>query len=484
MMNLGDNYVTGDNIYLRELQNFFFEVLGMMSITHYGAIGDGRTDNYGPLQVAIDDAHRRGLNYLYVPYGKFIYTGELINIGDIKFVGNPHSKIVNIRTEEEITIHQFGAPGYFVESYSDLNAKPTMNGETIVGDMTSSDLGLQGELTAGDGISIEDNVIATDGMQQQLIAGANISISSNNVISAFEGAAAANTPSMMAKLSGDVAISEMSTIVPFSVSTTSATGSEYFTLENNKIVVGTGITKVLVSFSTNISHAGSSGLRSLSLMKNTTTVYRLDKDELFPQFDVSNYLIDVQEGDRISLVYVGESGDTIEDTTYLTVTPAEIVSEVIEPFFSSLLPRAWTSGAAEATASNSYGTWTSLCKDAVGTGKIGNVFDGSDTTYASILTASNDKAWIEIDMPEGVSISPRTIRYVGYSNRVKFMGYDGTTWEQITTFSPGSSSSNVTVVDVSSSKFYTKFKVTDIYNGGLEYRDVYEFDITKGIIKH
>lgn len=105
---ISDNYVTGDNIYLRELQNFFFEVLGMMSITHYGAIGDGRRDNYGPLQVAIDDAHRRGVSFLYVPYGRFIYTGELINIGDIIFIGNPHAHIVNIRTGQEIEIKQFG----------------------------------------------------------------------------------------------------------------------------------------------------------------------------------------------------------------------------------------------------------------------------------------------------------------------------------------------------------------------------------------
>jgi len=127
---ISDNYVTGDNIYLRELQNFFFEVLGMMSITHYGAVGDGRVDNYGPLQVAIDDAHRRGLNFLYVPYGRFIYTGELINIGDLIFMGNPHAHIVNIRTGEEIEIHQFG------EGIS---------------------------YTAGEGITIEGNVISATG---------------------------------------------------------------------------------------------------------------------------------------------------------------------------------------------------------------------------------------------------------------------------------------------------------------------------------
>lgn len=157
---ISDNYVTGDNIYLRELQNFFFEVLGMMSITHYGAIGDGRRDNYGPLQVAIDDANRRGLSFLYVPYGRFIYTGELTNLIDeetgkqkITFMGNPHAHIVNIRTGEEIEIHQFGwqqdadLTNYYTKEEIDqlLQAK-------------------QNRLVAGENITIEDNVIsATSG---------------------------------------------------------------------------------------------------------------------------------------------------------------------------------------------------------------------------------------------------------------------------------------------------------------------------------
>lgn len=146
---ISDNYVTGDNIYLRELQNIFFEVLGMMSITHYGAIGDGRRDNYGPLQVAIDDANRRGLSFLYVPYGKFIYTGELQNLIDpdtgeqrIIFMGNPHAKIVNIRTGQEIEIHQFGwfngDGDYYTKTESDgryVNiAGDTMTGPLAIGE--------------------------------------------------------------------------------------------------------------------------------------------------------------------------------------------------------------------------------------------------------------------------------------------------------------------------------------------------------------
>lgn len=165
-MTISDNYVTGDNIYLRELQNFFFEVLGMMSITHYGAVGDGRVDNYGPLQVAIDDAHRRGLNFLYVPYGRFIYTGELINIGDLIFMGNPHAHIVNIRTGEEIEIHQFGEGVTYTAG----------EGITIEGNVISATGGETYE--AGDGITIEDSVISVNKTDTIINDGSKIPTSS------------------------------------------------------------------------------------------------------------------------------------------------------------------------------------------------------------------------------------------------------------------------------------------------------------------
>lgn len=172
-MNLGDNYVTGDNIYLRELQNFFFEVLGMMSITHYGAIGDGRTDNYGPLQVAIDDANRRGLSFLYVPYGRFIYTGELTNLIDpdtgkqrIIFMGNPHSKIINIRTAQEIEIHQFGwfnDEDYYTKIETD-GKFVKLAGDTMTGKLTinknGSTLSSQNALSIGNNTNSGYNTLA------------------------------------------------------------------------------------------------------------------------------------------------------------------------------------------------------------------------------------------------------------------------------------------------------------------------------------
>ena len=167
-----DNYVTGDNIYLRELQSFFFDVCGMMSITHYGCIGDGRKDNYGNLQAAIDDARRRGISFLYVPYGKFIYTGELINMEGIIFIGNPHAKIVNIRTGDEIEIKQFGLPGIDITNYytkEEINTLLSENyytkeeiGERNYTKGQTNELlnGKQDNLTAGDNITIVDNVIS------------------------------------------------------------------------------------------------------------------------------------------------------------------------------------------------------------------------------------------------------------------------------------------------------------------------------------
>ena len=106
------NEIFRGNITLRELNSFFFETLGMLPITYYGARGDNRTDNYGNLQVAIDDANRRGLRYLYVPYGRYLYRGNLINRENIIFTGNPKAEIVNAKTGECIPIHQFGVCEY------------------------------------------------------------------------------------------------------------------------------------------------------------------------------------------------------------------------------------------------------------------------------------------------------------------------------------------------------------------------------------
>ena len=44
--------------------------------------------------------------------------------------------------------------------YNTLTSKPAINGNTLIGDQTGSDLGLQNLLIPGNGIDITDNVIS------------------------------------------------------------------------------------------------------------------------------------------------------------------------------------------------------------------------------------------------------------------------------------------------------------------------------------
>lgn len=149
------NEIFGRNITVRELHSFFFDTLGMMSITFYGARGDNRTDNYANLQIAIDDSNKRGLRYLYVPFGRYLYVGKLINRDNIIFVGNPKAEIVNPKTGETIPVHQFGVCEYGCLKYGNCagggnmpnpehsDKKQAINGETYF-DSLDSWIGYEG----------------------------------------------------------------------------------------------------------------------------------------------------------------------------------------------------------------------------------------------------------------------------------------------------------------------------------------------------
>lgn len=50
-----------------------------------------------------------------------------------------------------------------IKNYEELNNKPQINGVTLSGNKTSDDLSLQGKLTAGENITIENDVISAEG---------------------------------------------------------------------------------------------------------------------------------------------------------------------------------------------------------------------------------------------------------------------------------------------------------------------------------
>lgn len=102
MLGKNERYVT-----IRKYGTAFLEAFGMLPLTYFGAVGDNMTDNYANIQVAINESIRRGLKYIFVPEGTYYYTGILLDIEKITFIGNSdYAKIYD--GETEIKIYQIG----------------------------------------------------------------------------------------------------------------------------------------------------------------------------------------------------------------------------------------------------------------------------------------------------------------------------------------------------------------------------------------
>lgn len=102
MIERNDRYIT-----IRKYGTAFLEAFGMLPLTYFGAVGDNMTDNYANIQVAINESIKRELKYIFVPEGKYYYTGTLLDDDKIMFIGNSdYAKIYN--GETEIKIYQMG----------------------------------------------------------------------------------------------------------------------------------------------------------------------------------------------------------------------------------------------------------------------------------------------------------------------------------------------------------------------------------------
>lgn len=95
------------NLTIRKYGTAFLEAFGMLPLTYFGAVGDNMTDNYANIQVAVDESIKRGLRYIFVPNGTYYYSGNLLNEGQVIFIGNAkYATIYN--DEKEIKIYQIG----------------------------------------------------------------------------------------------------------------------------------------------------------------------------------------------------------------------------------------------------------------------------------------------------------------------------------------------------------------------------------------
>ena len=450
---ISDNYVTGDNIYLRELQNFFFEVLGMMSITHYGAIGDGRRDNYGPLQVAIDDANRRGLSFLYVPYGKFIYTGELQNLIDpdtgkqrIIFMGNPHAHIVNIRTGEEIEIHQFG----WCEGH-----------EGDVGIIDAGDL----ELVDGTDISLnKDKIYRVNSLK---INGAADGEFINAIVAVSSVAQPNSTKTMVTLLSSHNAIKDVN-------------GWLY------RAYLYTNDEWVLSSYNRNATteideNATDYELPTAKAVKDYVGANYYTKDEI-------DYLL-LAKQDRL----IAGENITIENNV-ISASSGGGGGTTVTPFFSCPFPTSWSGSSTAKTATNTFGTWSISTDGPINQGSISDAFDGNNTTKVDLITQNAESRLnVVIELPSNTTIKPAHIKLnynaIEYSiDPCVFQGYNPSTssWETLYTLSTNGGSGQWPVdADITTANYFSKFRLSNIHKHGSHGvgHYIYEIQVNSGYIK-
>ena len=99
---------------LRKHGTAFLDAFGFYPLDYFGAIGDNMTDNYANIQVAINESIKRGLNYIFVPNGTYLYKGNFVDVDKITFIGN--SKYAKIYDgEKEIPIYQIGCQMPFIK---------------------------------------------------------------------------------------------------------------------------------------------------------------------------------------------------------------------------------------------------------------------------------------------------------------------------------------------------------------------------------
>ena len=149
------------NVTIRKYGTAFLEAFGMLPLTYFGAIGDNLTDNYANIQVAIDESIKRGLRYIFVPNGTYYYTGTLLNIDKIIFIGN--TKYATIYDGiNELPIYQIGTQIPFEKGTETLDKEVTEDGYIDIAVATKN--GSEAILVIGSSvITVIDNLILLNG---------------------------------------------------------------------------------------------------------------------------------------------------------------------------------------------------------------------------------------------------------------------------------------------------------------------------------
>ncbi len=159
------------NVTIRKYGTAFLEAFGMLPLTYFGCVGDNSTDNYANLQVAIDESIKRGLRFIFVPAGTYYYTGNLLNLDKVIFIGNAKYAQIYGGENGEIKIYQIGtyvAPEYlnqglvYKEGQDAINLSVTQQGNIEI--PTNVDNGLEALVVLKETIfKVEGGLTTRDG---------------------------------------------------------------------------------------------------------------------------------------------------------------------------------------------------------------------------------------------------------------------------------------------------------------------------------
>ena len=163
-----------------------------------------------------------------------------------------------------------------------------------------------------------------------------------------------------------------------------------------------------------------------------------------------------------------------------------------DTFFTSCpFPTSWTEVTAgtQYKATNDYGEWNIYADDCYDNGSSGvnKAFDGIVSTAHKFKKANFTNKYIEIDLPNGVLIKPLSPKIIyRFTGTCKFQGFNPNidNWEDLLTLPANSSSGNKTITDeISTSNFYSKFRVETASYSKKVSTYMCEIEITSGTLR-
>lgn len=159
-------------------------------------------------------------------------------------------------------------------------------------------------------------------------------------------------------------------------------------------------------------------------------------------------------------------------------------------FTSCPFPTTWTEVTAgtKYKATNEYGEWNIYADNSYDSySGVNKAFDGIVSTAHKFKTANFTNKYIEIDLPNGVLIKPLSPKIIyHYTGTCKLQGFNPNIndWEDLLTLPANSSSGNTTITDeISTSNFYSKFRVETASYSNRVSTYMCEIEITSGTLR-